>query len=93
MSLAKDLKTSDGMRNKPCVCGSGKKFKRCCWEKHNVSETLTTKAWGFYMKDLRYIGMQNFKKTGEFLTADNLHNIMENNNARPGEAEAMVVTT
>jgi uncharacterized protein YecA (UPF0149 family) len=19
------------MRNKPCVCGSGKKFKRCCW--------------------------------------------------------------
>ena len=21
------------MRNKPCVCGSGKKFKRCCWNK------------------------------------------------------------
>lgn len=19
------------MRNKPCICGSGKKFKRCCW--------------------------------------------------------------
>jgi len=19
------------MRNKPCVCGSGKKFKHCCW--------------------------------------------------------------
>jgi len=19
------------MRNKPCVCGSGKKFKKCCW--------------------------------------------------------------
>lgn len=19
------------MRNKPCVCGSGRKFKRCCW--------------------------------------------------------------
>lgn len=19
------------MRNQPCVCGSGKKFKRCCW--------------------------------------------------------------
>ena len=21
------------MRNKPCVCGSGKKFKKCCWGK------------------------------------------------------------
>jgi uncharacterized protein YecA (UPF0149 family) len=21
----------NSMRNKPCVCGSGKKFKRCCW--------------------------------------------------------------
>lgn len=19
------------MRNKPCVCGSGRKFKKCCW--------------------------------------------------------------
>lgn len=19
------------MRNKPCICGSGKKFKKCCW--------------------------------------------------------------
>lgn len=19
------------MRNQPCICGSGKKFKRCCW--------------------------------------------------------------
>lgn len=21
------------MRNKPCLCGSGKKFKKCCWSK------------------------------------------------------------
>ncbi len=21
------------MRNQPCVCGSGKKFKKCCWHK------------------------------------------------------------
>jgi len=21
------------MRNHPCVCGSGKKFKKCCWDK------------------------------------------------------------
>lgn len=23
------------MRNKPCICGSGKKFKKCCWSKYN----------------------------------------------------------
>lgn len=22
------------MRNKPCICGSGVKFKRCCWSKY-----------------------------------------------------------
>lgn len=22
------------MRNRPCICGSGKKFKRCCWSKY-----------------------------------------------------------
>ena len=22
------------MRNKPCVCGSGVKFKKCCWGKY-----------------------------------------------------------
>lgn len=22
------------MRNQPCPCGSGKKFKRCCWDSH-----------------------------------------------------------
>jgi len=22
------------MRNQPCVCGSGKKFKQCCWSKY-----------------------------------------------------------
>ena len=21
------------MKNKPCPCGSGKKFKKCCWSK------------------------------------------------------------
>lgn len=24
----------NNMRNKPCICGSGKKFKRCCWSKY-----------------------------------------------------------
>lgn len=22
------------MRNRPCPCGSGKKFKKCCWAKY-----------------------------------------------------------
>lgn len=22
------------MRNKPCVCGSGEKFKKCCWSSY-----------------------------------------------------------
>ena len=26
----------NSMRNKPCGCGSGKKFKKCCWNKFNV---------------------------------------------------------
>lgn len=25
------------MRNQPCVCGSAKKFKRCCWNKYAAS--------------------------------------------------------
>ena len=27
-------KRKNNMRNKPCVCGSGKKFKRCCWSSY-----------------------------------------------------------
>jgi uncharacterized protein YecA (UPF0149 family) len=27
-------KRKNWMRNKPCVCGSGRKFKRCCWGKY-----------------------------------------------------------
>ncbi|WP_024333075.1 SEC-C metal-binding domain-containing protein [Desulfotignum balticum] len=26
------------MRNKPCVCGSGKKFKKCCWSKVTMAK-------------------------------------------------------
>jgi hypothetical protein len=25
------------MRNKPCLCGSGKKFKACCWSKYSTN--------------------------------------------------------
>ena len=30
MPLPKPMRKNK-MRNKPCVCGSGIKFKRCCW--------------------------------------------------------------
>jgi hypothetical protein len=26
-------KRKNWMRNQPCTCGSGKKFKKCCWSK------------------------------------------------------------
>jgi len=27
-------KRKNWMRNKPCICKSGKKFKNCCWRKY-----------------------------------------------------------
>ena len=27
-------KRKKAMRNRACVCGSGKKFKKCCWSKY-----------------------------------------------------------
>lgn len=27
-------KRKGAMRNAPCVCGSGKKFKKCCWDNY-----------------------------------------------------------
>ena len=29
------------MRNQPCVCGSGKKFKKCCWSKATKDQIKT----------------------------------------------------
>ena len=29
-------------RNEPCICGSGKKFKHCCWKLH-VQESVNEK--------------------------------------------------
>lgn len=28
------------MRNQPCICGSGKKFKKCCWAKATQEQLL-----------------------------------------------------
>ena len=32
--LKSGKKKKPWMRNKKCVCGSGKKFKKCCWGKY-----------------------------------------------------------
>jgi len=37
-------KRKNWMRNRPCPCGSGKKFKQCCWSK--LSETVLTPEKG-----------------------------------------------
>lgn len=29
--------TYNNLRNKPCVCGSGVKFKKCCWSKMQIA--------------------------------------------------------
>ena len=32
------FKTFNNLRNKPCpICGSGKKFKKCCWNKSGLN--------------------------------------------------------
>ncbi len=30
-------------RNQPCPCGSGKKYKKCCYEKNNINKILLSK--------------------------------------------------
>ena len=32
------------MRNKPCLCGSGKKFKKCCLPKYYKIKNMKEKA-------------------------------------------------
>jgi hypothetical protein len=33
-------------RNQPCPCGSGKKYKKCCYKKNNISQTLLANGFG-----------------------------------------------
>jgi uncharacterized protein len=30
-------------RNDPCPCGSGKKYKSCCWGKEHIRKKMTAK--------------------------------------------------
>ncbi len=34
-------KRKNWMRNRPCKCGSGKKFKRCCWTSLSKGNLIT----------------------------------------------------
>jgi uncharacterized protein YecA (UPF0149 family) len=38
------VKSPEPGRNEPCLCGSGLKFKRCCWNKPQVSVSSSTAA-------------------------------------------------
>jgi uncharacterized membrane protein YheB (UPF0754 family) len=33
-------------RNQPCPCGSGKKYKKCCYGKNNINKILLSKDFG-----------------------------------------------
>lgn len=43
-------------RNQKCYCGSGLKFKKCCWTKHAVlpSGTITPEVEKLVKKQERY---------------------------------------
>jgi len=44
-------KRKNWMRNTPCKCGSGKKYKKCCWSKNNIA-----------LMELRNLEKQQVKK-------------------------------
>jgi len=33
-------------RNQPCPCGSGKKYKKCCYKKNNISQIVLANGFG-----------------------------------------------
>lgn len=52
-------------RNDPCICGSGKKFKKCCAEQSLLSPKPSL---GLFEQSLRVA--QNSAQKGDFLTAE-----------------------
>ena len=77
--LTKDNRTGGSMRNKPCVCGSGRKFKLCCWAEFNTTTQLTVLGLRDFFKRMRYMIMKNFRDTGVLLTAEQAAQRMECN--------------
>ena len=51
-------------RNQTCPCGSGKKFKKCCWNKDNVAQGMTVLGVKDMFKTIRYKMLKQFRDTG-----------------------------
>mgnify|MGYP006276502599 FL=1 len=51
-------------RNQPCPCGSGKKYKRCCWDKDQ-------RAWVDVVNDMPPI-LEHLAATDELYAIDEL---------------------
>jgi uncharacterized protein len=41
--MMRNVMTEKAGRNDPCPCGSGKKYKSCCWTKQHTKRKLTAK--------------------------------------------------
>jgi len=39
LKMRSPKKRKNWMRNQPCTCGSGRKFKKCCWSRVSKAET------------------------------------------------------
>ena len=39
LAMRSPKKRKNWMRNQPCTCGSGRKFKKCCWSRVSKAET------------------------------------------------------
>jgi hypothetical protein len=48
-------------RNDPCPCGSGKKFKKCCYEKYEKQRD----KWRWLHTGRKALGERFFKSKGE----------------------------
>jgi len=49
-------------RNQPCPCGSGKKYKRCCWERDRAARVATTPAvspYGYHFAEAELDRLSN----------------------------------
>ena len=49
-------------RNQPCPCGSGKKYKRCCWHRDRTAHPRTTPAespHGYHLAETGLDGLSN----------------------------------
>ena len=45
-------------RNDPCVCGSGKKYKRCCFQQgHSASQTPGSRAMMIFVGAVLLLGL------------------------------------